>query len=126
MEIRKLEGWFIYPVLFFFLCLIIYSRWGQWSSWLYDVSYALLIFALGSGLIIILVIALILYPGERKERVKLEQEIAKRQYLNAQVTYMDEKGDICTKEQAVKVYIIEALPDGSSRETYGTINRGKA
>jgi hypothetical protein len=41
----------------------------------------------------------------------------------AQIIYLDNQGNACDKEQAVEARIIETLPDGSRRETYGFINK---
>jgi hypothetical protein len=100
------------PVLLILLGLLIYSQWGRWGNWLWEMGGILLSLAFACGLVCMSIFSL-LYFGERKKSERLEQEIARLRYLNAQITYLDEKGEPCIKEQAVKVSIIEALTDGS-------------
>ncbi len=118
---NKIMDKIAYPVLFIAIALFIYSQWGRWGDWLWEMGGMLLSLAFACGIVCVLVFALILYPVERKKRVRLEQEIWKTQYMNAQIIYMDQKGEPCLKEHALKVRIIETLPDGSRRETYGII-----
>jgi hypothetical protein len=122
---EKIFMWIGLPVVLIGLLLFIYIHgWAYWSAWLWEMGGLLLSLAFACGLVCMLISSL-LYFSERKKREQLEQEIRKLQYLNAQITYLDEKGDPCTKEQAVKIHIIEAFSDGSRRETYGIINKGK-
>ena len=78
MKISEIENKIIdriaYPVLFIGIGLLIYSRWGQWLPWLWEVGFLILITALSCGLVCTLIFAL-LYPAERKKRERLEQEI---------------------------------------------------
>jgi len=78
MKISEIENKIIdkiaYPALFIGIILLIYSRWGQWLPWLWEVGFLILITALSCGLIGMLIFAL-LYPAERKKREQLEQEI---------------------------------------------------
>ena len=78
MRISEIENKVIdkiaYPVLFIGIGLLIYSQWGQWLPWLWEVGYLLLIIVLSCGLICMLIFAL-LCPAERKKRERLEQEI---------------------------------------------------
>lgn len=67
-----------YPVLFIGIGLLIYSQWGQWLGWLWEVGYLILITALSCGLVCMLIFAL-LYSAERKKRERLEQEIRELQ-----------------------------------------------
>ena len=122
---EKILMWVGLPVVLIGLLLFIYIQgWAYWSAWLWEMGGLLSSLAFACGLVCMLIFSL-LYFSERKKREQLEQEIWKLQYMNAQITYLDEKGEPCTKEQAVKIHIIEALSDGSRRETYGTINKGK-
>lgn len=122
---EKILIWIGLPVVLIGLLLFIYIQgWAYWSAWLWEMGGLLLSLAFACGLVCMLIFSL-LYFSERKKREQLEQEIWKLQYMNAQITYLDEKGEPCTKEQAVKIHIIEALPDGSRRETYGLIESGE-
>jgi hypothetical protein len=74
MKIWQIEDRLVYPALVIGIGLLIYSQWGHWNAWLRNVGSLILIITLSVGLIGILIFAL-LYPGERKKRETLEQEI---------------------------------------------------
>ncbi|MHB9072679.1 MAG: hypothetical protein ACYC6G_04060 [Desulfobaccales bacterium] len=63
-----------YPVLAILILLFIYSQWGHWKAWLWEVSSLLLYVALACGIVVAVVFAL-LYPAERKKSERLEQEL---------------------------------------------------
>lgn len=72
---EKILLWFGGPVVFIGVLLFIYIQgWARWRAWLWDVASMLLAIVLGCGLIVMFVFAL-LYPGERKKREQLEQEV---------------------------------------------------
>ena len=82
MNISQIENKIIdkiaYPALIIGIGLLIYSQWGQWLPWLWEVGSLILITAISCGLISMLIFSL-LYSTERKKRERLEQEIRKLQ-----------------------------------------------
>ncbi|MEW6660362.1 MAG: hypothetical protein AB1424_17080 [Thermodesulfobacteriota bacterium] len=71
---NKIMDKIAYPVLALLILLFIYSQWGHWKTWLWEVSSLLLYVALACGIVVSVVFAL-LYPAERKKREQLEQEL---------------------------------------------------
>ena len=72
---EKILLWIGGPVVFIGVLLFIYIQgWAFWRAWLWDIGSALLALVFACGLIIMFVFAL-LYPGERKKREELEQEV---------------------------------------------------
>lgn len=76
MTIWRIEDKIVYLALIIGIGLLIYSQWGHWNAWLWNVGSLILVIALSCGLICMLIFAL-LYPGERKKRERLEQEMQK-------------------------------------------------
>ncbi len=72
---EKILLWIGGPVVFIGVLLFIYFKgWAFWRAWLCDMGTLLLEIALACALITMIVFAL-LYPGERKKRERLEQEV---------------------------------------------------
>ena len=72
---EKILLWIGGPVMFIGVLLFIYTQgWAFWRAWLSEVGQLIITLALSCGLIIIFIFAL-LYPGERKKREQLEQEV---------------------------------------------------